>query len=113
MAWNSGDFGVEFEYVFGFIDPESGVKISRDAFTAMVYYLIKDRFTPYVRYEYLNPNQDLDNDEANQFIYGVNINIDRGLFVKMEFNTVTAQRENQRFKGKAYTEFKAAVAIGF
>ena len=111
--WNSGNFGVEFEYVFGFIDPESGVKISRDAFTAMVYYLIKDRFTPYVRYEYLNPNQDLDNDGANQFIYGVNINIDRGLFVKMEFNTVSAQRENQRFKGKAYTEFKAAVAIGF
>ncbi len=79
----------------------------------MVYYLIKDRFTPYVRYEYLNPNQDLDNDEAKQFIYGVNINIDRGLFVKMEFNTVTGQRENQRFKGKTFTEFKAAVAIGF
>jgi hypothetical protein len=106
--------GLELEYVAGSLDmTEPDEKLSSYAYTAMVYYIINDFLTPYIRYEFLDPNSDLDDDEANQFIYGLNFKISEHLFLKGEINSVSSKMLNQRFNGVDYSEFKAAIAIGF
>lgn len=108
-----GDIGIELEYVTGDIKPSNGSSISRYAYTAMLSYNFSNIYTPYVRYEFLDPNTDIDKDQASQIIYGVNVMIDDGLFLKLEMNSVTSEDENARFKGKNYSELKGAIAIGF
>lgn len=107
------DLGFELEYTAGSVDPSSGSKLSAYAYTAMVYYTIKHFLTPYLRYEFLDPNSDLNDDEANQYIYGLNFKINENLFLKAEINSVSSGNANSRFSGVDYSEFKAAVAIGF
>ena len=111
--WLLGNFGLELEYVSGFVNPSSSEKNNRYAFTAMASYMIANTFTPYARYEFLDPSTQIDDDDARMLVYGLNINITNGLFLKGEFNTVHSGKNNIRFKGIDYSEFKAAVAIGF
>jgi hypothetical protein len=111
--WNYNNLAIELEYVAGSLDPSYASKTSAYAYTAMVSYLIKQILTPYLRYEFLDPNTDIEKDEANQFIYGLNIKISESLFLKAEMNTVNSKQQNERFEGSDYSEFKAAIAIGF
>jgi hypothetical protein len=110
---NYGDLGLELEYIAGDVKPSVGSSISRYGYTAMLSYNYLDTYTPYVRYEFLDPNTDLEKDQASQLIYGINIMIDEGLFLKVELNNVSSEDANDRFKGKDYTELKGAIAIGF
>jgi hypothetical protein len=47
------------------------------------------------------------------FVYGVNVRVTQGLYLKADLNTVRSGGANQRFEGAKFTEFKAAVAAGF
>ena len=111
--WNYNNFGIELEYVSGSFEPSGGDKINSNAYTAMVYYSINRIFTPYFRYEFLDPNDALDNDLANMSVIGINTKIDEGLYIKTEVDLVSSDDGNSRFEGNNYTEFKAAIAIGF
>ena len=112
-TWAPGSFGVEVEYIRGYLDPSDASRKNRSAMTAMVYYRVLDRYTPYFRYEWLDPDASVADDNAQLFIYGLNARVVKGLYLKGEFDTVKAGAANARFKGQGYTELKAAVAVGF
>ena len=55
----------------------------------MAYYRIRDRFTPYFRYEWLDPDSTISGDTAGLYVYGLNARVVKGLFLKAELDTVT------------------------
>ena len=112
-TYTPGALGFEAEWVRGHLDPSHDARVNRWAATAMVYYRIRDRYTPYVRYEYLDPHTGIGDDQARMLVYGLNVRVTQGLYLKADFNTVRAGVNNQRFEGSDFTEFKAAVAAGF
>ena len=113
FIWRVGPLGLEGEYVAGQIRPSFADNITRWAMTGMIFYSIQDIVVPYFRLEHLNPNTKVAGDNATLFVYGFNIQVDSGLFVKLELNTVTSDEFNNQFSGNNYTEFKGAIAIGF
>ena len=112
-TFTPGALGFEFEYVRGHLDTSTGPGMLRQGSTAMVYYRLRDRFTPYLRYEFLDPDDGIAEDQAHMFVYGVNVRVAQGLYVKADLNTVRSGEANQRFGGTPFTEFKAAIAAGF
>jgi hypothetical protein len=112
-TFTPGALGVEVEYVRGYLDPSTAGRLYRWGSTAMVYYRIRDRFTPYVRYEHHDPDTRLADDQAGMWVYGVNVRVTNGLYIKADLNSVHSGAANQRFEGASFTEFKAAVAAGF
>jgi hypothetical protein len=113
LEWVPSALGFELEYVHGSLDPSQLSSLSQDALTAMAYYRIRDRFTPYFRYERLDPDSTISDDVAQLYVYGLNIHVLKGFYLKTEFDTVTAGSQNTRFEGQGYTEFKAAAVVGF
>lgn len=113
--WEKGGFGLQLEYVGGYVEPSSGGKNTRNAMTAMISYTFKDRYTPYLRYEYLDPSTDIDDDEASLFVYGINTRVGDALFLKLELDTIDAGVNNTDFdEGEnKYTELKAAAVFAF
>ncbi|MBL4827864.1 MAG: hypothetical protein JKY66_09180 [Spongiibacteraceae bacterium] len=105
--------GIEFEVVFGTEEYEQTSDIDRNAFTLMVFNSVNSWLTPYLRYEYLDPNDDVSNDEANISIVGVNILFDGNAYLKFEVNHIETQERNNDFSGADFTEFKASISIGF
>lgn len=108
-----GVIGIEAEYVHGTVESSFADKITRYGLTGMLYLPINDVLIPYVRYELLDPNTKISDDTARQIIPGLNIQIDDGLFFKLELNMVSSGENNNRFTGTSYSELKAAIAIGF
>ena len=113
LEWRINNLGFEFEYVGGSLDSVNMAKETQYGFTSMGFYTFCEKYTPYVRFEYLDPNTDMSNDEANLFVYGINIELDNDLFFKAELNTTDGDRNNEKFKGVRFTELKAAIAVGF
>ena len=114
------EFELEGEYVQGYLGEKW-----RHAFTGMLSYNIggfeiksldlEFDFVPYARYEYLDPNENVDDDIAMMYVYGVNVQIDEGFFWKIDFNTMSAQDNNPKFvdDDKIQTELKSALVVGF
>jgi hypothetical protein len=115
LEYNPNAFGLELEYVKGTVDNPSGISVELDrwAYTAMLFYTYKSKYTPYLRYEYLDPNKAIDSDTANLSILGLNIKIDPSMTWKIEFDIYRSDKNNARFSGDGFTEFKTAFAIGF
>ncbi len=113
LQWVPFDLGFEFEYVRGSIDPSQAAKQNRSALSAMAYYTFRERFTPYFRYEWLDPDASVTGDNAQYFIYGVNVRILKALFLRADLDTVKAGANNTRFKGQGFTELKALASVGF
>ncbi len=115
LEYNPTALGFELEYVKGTVDNPSGTnpKLDRWAYTAMFFYTFKNKYTPYLRYEYLDPDKTIDNDTANLSIVGVNIKLDSSITWKVELDFFSSDKGNARFSGNDYTEFKSAFAIGF
>lgn len=110
--------GVELEWVRGGLRPSSAA-VGPDRWaqgaTAMAWWTFADRFTPYARAEWLDPDEDAKNDRALLFIGGVNLRVGGGLVLKAELDKVKAQSANDRFSGGRgdYVEVKAAAVVGF
>ena len=113
LEWRVQNLGLEFEYVGGRVKQSNGMAQKARAFTLMGFYTLHELFTPYLRFEYLDPNTRLDNDTARMFVYGINIEVDENLYLKAELNTVDPNSGNSRFSGVGFTEFKFAIAVGF
>jgi len=113
LSWKPSRFFTELEFVAGDVDPGLGDTVNRWAMTALVAYSVGERVTPYVRYEFLDPNTDIADDTAHLFVYGLNVRVGGGLFFKGELNTFSSGDANQRFEGQGYTEAKAAMVVGF
>lgn len=107
-------FGTEFEYIVGSTDPsDATTTLNKNALEAMISYTIKDKITPYFRYEHLDPDTDAENDIANMISFGINAMITEGYILKLQFNSISSEDANDRFSGKDFTEIQAAVVIGF
>ncbi len=115
LIWNVMGLGVEGEFVMGTVKPSTGDEIMRYGATVMLSYLFLDRYTPYFRFEYLDPDTNTENDQAMMFVYGINVRLVDRLFIKLELDTVAAESLNSRFGGgnESYTEFKGAIVFGF
>ncbi len=111
-TWTPASFGLELEYVGGHVDASDKPKQKRNAFTAMVWYRFRDRYTPYFRYEWLDPDSGVSGDTAQLFIYGINVRVVKALYLKADFDTVKAGSANGRFEGQGYTELKMAATVG-
>jgi hypothetical protein len=113
MQWRTGPVGLELEGVAGSVNPSSGTDVSRWGFSAMTHKTVSQRFTPYIRLEVLDPNTDIDDDMATMWIPGINIQVDRGLFLKAEVQFITSGINNQRFGGLSSTELATSISVGF
>ncbi len=113
LEWRIKDFGFEFEYTGGTYNPTNAEKETSHALSLLASYTSRERFTPYVRFEFLEPNTKIEDDYASMLIYGLNAEIDDGLFLKAEMNMINAGINNNLFSGVGYTEFKFAIAVGF
>ncbi len=97
----------------GKVAPSAGGDLKKSAIEAMVYYTFIERLTPYVRYEYLDPNKDVDEDQANMISFGLNTRIDKNFFLKAQYNSISSGDQNSEFTGVDYSEFQAAIVLGF
>lgn len=111
--WTYGKYFLEFEFVGGFVDPNDSKRIDRYSMTGLVAYSLTERLTPYFRFEFLDPDTNVGSNAAALYIGGVNFELDKNLHLKFEINHTTSERNNSWFGGDDFTEFKAAVAVGF
>lgn len=110
--------GFELEFVRGSLKPSSaavGPKLTGQGATAMVWWTFADRYTPYARIEWLDPDTDVSNDQARLFLAGLNVRVPGGLVVKAELDRFDVQDANGELGGGQgkYTEVKAALVVGF
>lgn len=113
LSWTHASFGLELEYVGGYVDASDKPRQNRRALTAMASYTIREHFTPYFRYEWLDPDSGVSADNAQLFIYGINVRVVKALYLKADLDTVKAGAANSRFEGRDYTELKLAATVGF
>ncbi len=123
VEWESPlNIGVEFEYVTGNAKTSIDQGKSNDStpfnedsagMTLMLSYPMDNGLTPYFRYEHLEPDGGVDNDEGSIFIYGINYQIDTNFFLKLEINDTKTDEYNSKFDGEDYRELKAGISIGF
>ncbi len=110
--------GVELEYVGGDRRPSaaSGLpEVRSNGGTAMVWWTLADRYTPYLRVEYLDPDTKAHKDEATLVLGGINVRVPGGLVLKAEYDVTRAGTANARFSDgrNSFSEIKAAAVLGF
>ncbi len=69
--------------------------------------------TSYLRYESHDPDEDTSEDEASIGVAGINWNVVKNMYLKMELDRYNSGNANADIKGHGYTELKAAFAVGF
>ncbi len=114
-TWKRADLGVELEYVGGYYDPSAGDRVNRYGLSALVHYTFGGRFTPYLEWQFFDPDTDAGGDGANLYVYGLRTMITEALQLKVEMDTFDAGRENPRFAdgNNRFTEFTAAIVYRF
>ncbi|MBL4868116.1 MAG: hypothetical protein JKY67_17260 [Pseudomonadales bacterium] len=105
--------GLEFEFVVGEENYSMANKLTRNAYTLMAFQRLHDKYTPYLRYEYLEPDDNTSDDTGSVLILGINILVDENMFVKLEVDRFSTEANNAKFNGASFTEFKASLSIGF
>ncbi len=114
VEWeNDGGTGLEFEAVMGNENRKASRNIKRRAYTAMVFQRLGSRYTPYFRYEHLEPDTDTSDDEGSVSILGVNILVDDNMYLKFELDKFSTGDNNAKYEGASFTEFKSSLSIGF
>jgi hypothetical protein len=112
-GWEGRKAGLTLEYVWGEIDPSDPTSISRAGFWAMAWGKFGERFRPYARYEWHDPNKDQDDDTGQVLLGGLNLRVEGNFFIKAELDRYTSGAANSKMKGLDWTEFKASLAYGF
>lgn len=107
------NIGLEIEYVMGKEDRKATNSVDRFAYNVMLYYYMTPSITPYFRYEYLEPDTDIDTDTATLNILGINLLIDTNMYIKLELDQFSTGLNNIEYFGSDWTEFKASLSIGF
>ena len=114
MIWHPFEgMRLEMEYVTGTLDVEGIDKFSRSGYSILPSYFVTDTVDLYFLYTEADPNHNNDKDRVVKYAPGVNIEVDDNMFVKMDLYRVESEKNNALFAGEGYTEFRAALAIGF
>jgi hypothetical protein len=111
-AYEKGRVGGEVEYIYGYYKPGTTARVARHGLSAMAWGNL-GLLRPYLRYEAHDPDHDKLDDSASTVLGGINVRVQRGLFLKLEVDRFMGDLKNPRFKGVDSTEFKASVSFGF
>lgn len=82
----------------------------------MLFWRATDALIPYVRYEYLDLDDDRDDDATSLLLAGVNYRVAGGLVLKVEGDYTMAQKDTAFGEGDdaiSFFELKAAAVVGF
>jgi hypothetical protein len=131
LKWTNPEpsIGVELEFVGADFTPTTALKNSVVAAgyapldtattmggSAMVFWHATESLTPYIRYEYLNLDDDISADATSLILAGVNYRVGDGLVLKVEGDYTMAQK-NSAFgdgvDGLNFLELKIAAVVGF
>ena len=104
---------VEGEWIRGDLTPSTNVRQRGTGLYSSASYLIAERVRPYVFYQNLDPNGNVDDDRAIVWGPGINTRIDGAMFLKLEVLRFTSGTNNAKMKGNPYTELGAAIAVAF
>jgi len=113
--WLNG-FGVQAEYAAGSFEGEqdsTAVDYGSAGYHVQAHYRMNEMFTPYFRYEWADPDDTIDDDEANIIILGVNIAVNPRFFLKVELDHFSGDPNNSDFPDQDGVELKASVSVGF
>jgi len=105
--------GIEAEVVSGKVKTYQGVNIDRYALTTMFYFQLSPGITPYYRYEFLDPNRDISDDNGSIHILGVNLPVDNNMHLKIEIDKFNTDTANSEYNGADFVELKSSISIGF
>jgi hypothetical protein len=111
--------GIELEWVRGRVPSDTTFLDGRNVWgqgaTAMIWWALAERVTPYARVEWIDPDESAPHDQAFLWIGGLNVQAGGGLVIKAELDKVRAQNRNARFEGGQgdYAEVKLAAVVGF
>jgi len=123
VEYNPNKLGFELEFIKNKTEPSSDLAnphpdnfaaAEHHGFETMIYYTLKDRFTPYLRYEFYDYDlaSDLD-DNATGISFGINTMISNNFFLKLQYNSYNHQEFAAKYAGMQYTQFQMALVLGF
>jgi hypothetical protein len=113
VEWRPDATGIEVEWVRGRVPDAGTARATGNGVSIVLSQRIGRHVTPYLQYQHLDPNADVADDAANVYLGGVNLRIDRGLFVKFEIGRYDGGQANTRLGGESYTQAAGAVVVGF
>ncbi len=132
LKWSlpSPSIGVELELVGADFTPSPSLKDAVDAAfpaapldtrttkgaTAMAFWHATEALTPYARFEWLDPDDDVEDDVTTLLLAGVNYRVAGGLVLKLEGDYTMAQKNSgfgDGIDGVDFFEVKAAAVVGF
>lgn len=107
---NIDDINIHGEYAYS----ELGEKEQKAWYIQASYRF--GRLTPYIRYQTLDPQADVDNDEWNTILGGVNYSINDNLFLKLEWNEHSREDNNLGVideGNESFSEVRTALTLFF
>ncbi len=115
IEWQRERVRVLGEAVFGTQSLEAGGEKTQIGWFIQPSYHFDNGVTPYLRYDWVDPDTDRPDDEGSDLIVGVNWEMSRWFMVKVENNWFKGGADSSlgQFPGRGYNEIKAAVVLGF
>lgn len=103
------------EVAFGSLGRVSGGTQRQLGWYIQPSYHLKGGFTPYLRFEYVNPDRDKPEMDGRDFIVGLNVELSKNFQLKIENNAFHGGSKSTlaSLPGQGYHELKAALVLGF
>jgi len=110
-----GELRLLAEAVVGFKKPSSGSVVKQLGWFVQPSYHFSSGATPYLRFDYVDPDLNEGNNYGFDLIVGVHYEFDGGLIAKVEHNYYKGAEGSSlgAFPANDYNEIKAAVVLGF
>jgi hypothetical protein len=115
LEWEHGNFQLWSEAAFGRLRHDGGYEQDQIGFYVQPSWRFENGVTPYMRFDWIDPDRDADGDEGHDLIVGVNWEPQRWFMVKLENNWFKGGRNTNlaEFSGRDYNEVKAALVLGW
>lgn len=115
LDWETSSFRVVAEVVSGKQNLEAGGSRDQLGWFIQPSWHFENGVTPYVRYDWIDPDTDRSDDEGEDIIVGVNWEVSRWFMIKVENNWFKGSEDSTlaQYPGRGYSELKAAVVLGF
>jgi hypothetical protein len=103
------------EVAFGALDFRDGSSQRQLGWYIQPSYHLNHGFTPYIRFDFVNPNRDLEEVSGRDLIVGLNVEMSKNFQLKLENNAFKggAKSSLAQYPNRGYHEFKAALVLGF
>lgn len=115
LDWQISRVKLLAEVVSGTQELEAGGSTKQLGWFIQPSYGFENGVTPYLRYDWIDPDTDRPDDEGEDFILGVNWEASRWFMIKVENNWFKGRADSSlaQYPGRGYSELKAAVVLGF